>query len=439
MIGAHASRASRAPPLAPSSRIMKVTIAVEQRFWRTPDGCCWSETVHPRAYWSRYLSVFSGVTILARVHETAAAQPTWRRVDGDVVSVKAIPAYVGPWEFVRNFAAVRTAIARATSDASAILLRVPGPIGSIARSALSRGRPYGLEVIADPYDVFAPGAVPHPLRPLLRYGSTKVLQRQCRTSPCILYVTQNALQRRYPPRGGVGSPEGFSIGVSDVELPESAFCDDSRLRARTVHQAKAGRNGRFSIIFVGSLEVSYKAPQVLITAFSRCVQSGLDADLTMVGEGRLRPRMESLAQSLGVRDRVRFLGSIPAGDPVREQLDASDLFVLPSRVEGLPRAMAEAMARALPCIGTAVGGIPELLPPEALVRPGDIDELAMKIRELAANPAQRADWARRNLAKAREYHDEVLQPKRLSFYRYLRDLTLAWQLSEGVQGLRNRA
>src|SRR5262249_38763932 len=160
--------------------------------------------------------------------------------------------------------------------------------------------------------------------------------------------------------------------------------------------------GRFAIIFVGTLEVPYKAADVLLAAFARCLRSGLDAGLTIVGDGRLRPQLERLAQSLSVNDRVRFLGPIPAGGPVREELDASDLFVLPSRVEGLPRAMVEAMARGLPCIGTSIGGMPELLPREALVKPGDAEELAAKILELASSPAQRAEWARNNLAKARE-------------------------------------
>src|SRR5262249_49365226 len=157
-----------------------------------------------------------------------------------------------------------------------------------------------------------------------------------------LYVTQGALQRRYQPaRGRSGSSKSFSIAASDVELPEDAFVRESQLPDKSAYQLNAGRNGRFAIIFVGTLEVPYKAADVLLAAFARCLRSGLDAGLTIVGDGRLRPQLERLAQSLSVNDRVRFLGPIPAGGPVREELDASDLFVLPSRVEGLPRAMVE--------------------------------------------------------------------------------------------------
>src|SRR5215813_1170225 len=265
---------------------MDLTIALDQRFWRTPDGRCWSQTVFPRAYWSRYLTVFREVRIVARVHETAVAPATWTRVDGDGVTLTALPGYLGPWQFLRQANRVRAAVDRAVADASAILLRVPGLISSIANRLLSPGRPYGLEVLGDPYDVFAPGAVRHPLRPLLRYGFTKELQRQCRAAPCTLYVTRSALQRRYPPpRGPSGWSETFSIGVSDVELPEDAFVHESQLPDKSAYQPNAGRNGRFAIIFVGMLEVPYKAADVLLAAFARCVQSGLDAALTIVGDG----------------------------------------------------------------------------------------------------------------------------------------------------------
>ena len=117
---------------------------------------------------------------------------------------------------------------------------------------------------------------------------------------------------------------------------------------------------------------------------------------------------------------------MPAGEPVRQQLDASDLFVLPSRQEGMPRALIEAMARGLPCIATRVGGVPELLPEDVLVAPGDAGELAAKILEVAASPTLGARLGAQNLGRARCYHEKLLQPRRVAFHRYLRDITEAW-------------
>jgi glycosyltransferase involved in cell wall biosynthesis len=410
---------------------MELTIALEHRFYRTPDGRYWTGSLYPHSFWSRYLRVFHSVKILARVHEASAGADNWKRVDGDGISVAAIPAYVGPWDFVRMVRHVHRAVAHAVADDSAMLLRVPGLVATLASSAMQRGRPYGVEVAGDPYDVFSPGANSHPLRPFFRWWFPRVLRVQCSDAACSLYVTEHALQRRYPPRTEHAQEvpeqygENLSVGVSDVELPEEAFAaDDALLRCASVH---AGRSGRFRIAFVGTLEAGYKALDVLIAAFARCVRAGLDAELTIIGSGRQKPVFESLARSLRVSDRLTFLGSLPAGEPIRRHLDASDLFVLPSRQEGLPRALVEAMARGLACIGTRVGGVPELLPDSAIVTPGDADELAAKILELAANPTRRAQLGAHNLATARRYHQDVLQPRRTAFYQCLRDLTVAWR------------
>ena len=402
---------------------MNLIIALEHRFLRTPDGGYWSSTVYPRPFWSRYLSVFDRVNILARVHDAPHRLDSWRRVDGDRVSFAPIPAYVGPWAFAQSFWSVRAAVRRADLDHSAILLRVPGMVPSVACSCLRPGQPYGVEVVGDPHDVFSRHASTHPLRPFFRWWFTRSLRRQCRDAACSLYVTERALQQRYPP----GTSQGqFSVSASDADLQDVAFANSK------VEPSDPGR-GRFRLIHIGTFEVLYKAPDVLLRAFALSVALGLDGELAMIGDGRERPHIERLAECLGVRDRVKFLGQLPAGESVCRQLDASNLFVLPSRTEGMPRAMIEAMARGLPCIGTAVGGIPELLPAEALVPRDDVDELAARILQFARDPKLRATMARMNLTTSRRYHESVIQPKRLLFYERLHALTEAWQRVKGIQ------
>ena len=105
---------------------------------------------------------------------------------------------------------------------------------------------------------------------------------------------------------------------------------------------------------------------VLIEAIARCVRSGVDLTAVIAGDGKYRPALMALAERIGISSRIQFVGQVTEGKPVRDILDKSDLFVLPSRTEGLPRAMIEAMARGLPCIGSAVGGIPELTRGERL-------------------------------------------------------------------------
>ena len=122
-----------------------------------------------------------------------------------------------------------------------------------------------------------------------------------------------------------------------------------------------------------------------------------------------------------------FWGTFRTGDAVRKELDAADLFVLPSRTEGLPRALIEAMARALPCIGSSVGGIPELLSPSEQVPPGDVDALANKILEILGDRERCCRLSHENLQRARDYHVDALHPRRRAFYRAVQEATTEWQ------------
>jgi glycosyltransferase involved in cell wall biosynthesis len=197
-----------------------------------------------------------------------------------------------------------------------------------------------------------------------------------------------------------------------VELGEDNFAEPPTNRDFTEKPLR--------LILVGSLAQLYKAPDILLKAMHSCIESGLDLHLTVVGEGMYRSQLEALASDLGMANRVVFVGQLLAGTPVRQQLDKAHLFVLASRVEGLPRAMIEAMARGLPCIGSSVGGIPELLPSECLVRPGDVRDLAIKIKAVARDPVRLKAMAARNLGVARQYQEHFLRLPRLEFYRFLR-------------------
>ena len=184
---------------------MNLLIALEQRFARSPDGAIWTDSVYARRFWDRYLAVFDRVRILARVQdvEVSHVQQNWKRVDGDRVSLTAVPFYVGPLGFAKGYLAIRRAIAAALAPDEAVILRVPGTIGTIAAGILrARGQPFSLEVVGDPWEGFGPSANHHPLRPLFRLQSAYELKRQCRRARVVLYVTQQALQARYPCREG---------------------------------------------------------------------------------------------------------------------------------------------------------------------------------------------------------------------------------------------
>jgi glycosyltransferase involved in cell wall biosynthesis len=398
-------------PTPPEDLQMVVCVPIEYRFLRLPDGSVWTPNQYALSFWRRYLDVFDHVRCLARVRDVKSLDRGGQRVDGPDVSFCAVPHYVGPAQFLRRAWQVRRAVHRSVYPGDAFVLRVPGTIGSLAWGKLISMRyPYAVEVTGDPHEVFSRGAVRHPLRRFFRWHTTRQLRLQCAGASAASYVTAQVLQQRYPSTGP-------AFSASSVELRDDALAVTPRVWPRGSRAC--------NLIFVGSLEQYYKGPDLLIRAVANGVGRGLDLRLTIVGDGRVRPALDALVTELRCEDRVRFLGQL-TGAEVYRHLDAADLFVLPSRTEGLPRAMIEAMARGLPCVGSDAGGIPELLSADAIAPRGNVAALAEKIGEVITDSQRMTRMSSENLEKARAFRTAMLQQKRIGFYRRLRAVTEAW-------------
>lgn len=394
---------------------MRLVITAEHHFARLPDGSFWGPDSMTFPFWERYLAVFDQISVVARVRELGEVTDAYRRIDGPGVSVHALPDYVGPRAYLKVRREFRRRAASAARPGDAVLLRVGcSPLAAAVASTLrSTGHPYGVEVITDPEMVFAPGAIRHPLRPFFRRMFTRQLERQCANATAATYVTRSALQERYP-----AGPAAWATHYSDVDLPPEAFVEEARTGILMAEVP--------TIVSIGSMAQLYKGFDILIEAVARCIGRGLPLRLVLIGDGRHRPELEAQAARLGIASQVTLTGQLPGGAAIRDQLDRADLFVLASRTEGLPRVVIEAQARALPGIGTRIGGIPELLDDDALVPADDPEALATAIARILSDPALRARQSDRNLALAQTYGKDILQERRIAFLRELRARTENW-------------
>jgi glycosyltransferase involved in cell wall biosynthesis len=291
---------------------------------------------------------------------------------------------------------------------------MPGLVSQMVwREIVRAKKPYALEVVGDPWDLFSPGTWPHISRPIFRRIAAQQLKRICSGAMAVNYVTSETLQTLYPP-----SKSAYAVGFSDVSL-ENADVSAMTIqgRYRRLHESRwqdAKSCDPIRIGFIGSFARMYKGPDTLLHAAALC-QSHLNFQLTLVGAGRYLPEMKTLAAKLSIADRVEFRGELLSGRSIFEFLDSIDLFVAPSRAEGLPRALVEAMSQGCPCIASAVGGIPELLEASDLVPPGSSEKLAKLILQVATDSNRLLAMSARNLAKATEFNPQTLNESRRAF------------------------
>ena len=185
----------------------------------------------------------------------------------------------------------------------------------------------------------------------------------------------------------------FSVPASRiVVVPNAVDVDEIDAAAGTPVADWPVGPGRRTALALARLEPE-KGLDVLLEA-ARLVP---ELDVVIAGTGSIRGALEATAARLGISSRVHFLGY--RSDPAA-LLSCADLFVLPSRVEGFPLSVLEAMAAGVPVVATNIGGTREAVEHEQtglLVPPNDPVALAAAMRRVIGQPeeaARRASVAR---------------------------------------------
>jgi glycosyltransferase involved in cell wall biosynthesis len=308
---------------------------------------------------------------------------------------------------IRGIAGTRKAkeILRDELDKSDCLIaRLPSRIGALAvRIAVEMNKPYLVELVGCPWDSLRHHSWQGKLvAPFAYYGTKKKVE----DAEYVVYVTSEFLQERYPTKGKW-------IACSDVALEES---DDKILEARISKIKNKPKSEPIIVGTIGAVDIKYKGQQNVIKALARLKEQGLhNFQYQLVGDGD-QSYLRSVAQKFGVAEQVKFLGKM-SHQEVFKWLDSIDVYIQPSKTEGLPRSLIEAMSRGLPCFGSRAGGIPELLDDDYLFSNTrtNADEIAELLEGLTKDCMEEQAW--RNFMQSRSYEKRFLDAKRQRFFR----------------------
>ncbi len=266
----------------------------------------------------------------------------------------------------------------------------------------------------------------------------QALRQARRLGAKALFFSWQNIRRAYPPPFNWG--EGWTLRNADYALAGSDAAA-AVLRAKgfagplavipqfgtspELFQPAAMRLPHpFTIGYIGRI-VPEKGVEILLRAAAQ-----LDGDwrMRLVGGGSARDEMESLARSLGIGEKVAFLGQLTSTD-LPAEYHKLDALVLPSLTrpnwkEQFGRVLVEAMAAGVPVIGSDSGAIPGVIDDGGLIVPeGDVEALAAALRDLRVQPARRAALAEKGRARflAHFTHERIAEAT-VAVYRELMHL-----------------
>lgn len=271
----------------------------------------------------------------------------------------------------------------------------PGLRGALAVWWARRlGIPSLVSVHADPDDQRRhEGRVVHRLRlPVERYA-----MRRAHAVICVSRYVEGYARRR---------------GASRVEVIYN-HVDVGRFASGNT--GLAGRRvGPAAVLTVGRL-VPQKDPACLIRAMEQ-----VDAQLTLIGDGPLRPQLDALVRRLDLHGRVKFLQAVPHAQ-IHSYYHNADLFAIATHYEGFCIPVLEAMAAGLPVVASRIGPIEELVGEAGLLVENTPEAFAGALNRLIQDPDLRAELSERARARARELDGHGWEAREAALYREVVD------------------
>ena len=384
---------------------LKLLVVDNAHLVRDYKGRYYSGSVYSYRFLQRYLAVFESVRFVGKTRYVEQVDESkFARVDGPGVEIFELPWYQGMQGMVKATPVLLSRFRHAADGCDCSIYRIAQVESFLAyKMRRDRSAPFAVEVVNDPGTFSMPK--------WMRDYSVRMVREMCSKADGASYVTDSFLQERYPNRHMAGDAGAFESAYSSIDLDPGDIGEkkawDSSGPLTMVHVANA-------------LNDDTKGLSTFLEALALVKGRGYSVKGISVGDGSEVDGYMALSERLGIADCVEFKGRLTGKNRVFEVLRESDILVLPTRMEGLPRTVIEAMAVGLPCLSTPIAGIPELLDGRYLFDPDDAEGFADKICELVDNPRELAAMSKKNIETARRYTSDILGKRRFDFYARLR-------------------
>lgn len=386
---------------------LKLLFVHETKIKQDNEGNYYTTGSYDENIWERYLNLSSDLTLISRkeknIYDTEFASNNFNKLDKNKVKFVEIPDLNAS---IKNYTSIKLrkeknrVVDTLVEKSDFVIARLPSESGYRAvKKAKSLSKPYIVEVVGCPWDALWNYSLKGKMLAPIAYLK---LKKYVKNAAYVIYVTNEFLQKRYP-------NNFYNIGCSDVRLLEiTSKTVESRMKK--IENTKI-ENG-IVLGTVAAVDVKYKGQEYVIKAIANLKKRGYKFKYLLAGSGD-STYLKKIAENHDVSDEVVFVGSIPH-ELIFDYLDNIDLYIQPSKQEGLPRALLEAMSRGCPSLGAKTGGMPELLNDELTFRKGDSGEIERILINIDKDILIKESM--RSFNKAKEYNTQFLDNKRLDFY-----------------------
>jgi len=360
-------------------------------------------------FYLRYLRVFEELRIANRVIDEPILKNGRILCDDSRIEIHPLPIFHGPVEYAKTYFAAGRAMKDAVLGCDAAILRLPSTVAQrISKQVLKAGIPFATEIVFDACD--GADTANNLIEKTLWRIIDGQMRRTCAKADGVACVTAEYLQRRYFSK----KPNLFVSNYSTLNLDKCFFTAPRKYPEKDV----------LTIAHV-DLQIglhSRKGTDIIIQALSKLKkEKGIIVNVKFAGDDwdNSKEKILNYAREFGIDGQVECTGLLSRTE-LTKFLDESDLFVLPTKAEGLPRVIIEAIAKGLPTITTPASGNPELISEDYLVPFYDVETLAMKIENLVIDKAEYERISKENYEHSLQYEGSLLQGRRDEFYKQLK-------------------
>lgn len=357
--------------------------------------------------WERYLGIADNINFICRedkkVYSEKEAKEQLQKSPSSNIEVSFIKnrrasvlSFVNPKIKKENEKILKNAI----SDSDGIIIRTLGSVSAsfMIKTIKKANKKYMYECVGNAWDALWNYGIKGKI---LAPGAYLIEKKLAANADAVLYVTEKYLQSWYPTK----APQA---GISDVDIPVA----DSSVLVNRLKKIE-GELPKIVLGTAGTVEVAYKGQEYVIKAISELERRGIqNIEYQLAGNGD-NTRLKQISVDEGVEEKVQFLGTL-SHEGVISWLDKIDLYIQPSMLEGMPRALIEAMSRGLPCMGSNVGGIPELLTGKTMFKKKCVKEIADCIERMTKERMK--EQAERNFKFSQKFYPKEKDEHRKDFY-----------------------